>query len=135
MNKTKILIVDDEASVLEVVKRSLEANSYVEVRTESDSRRALHVACEFWPDLILLDINMPNMDGGDVAQALRGHALTKDIPIIFLSALAATTEAREQSNAGDADYFVAKPVTAAELLRAIEDRLGRSLRPPAPSSG
>ena len=81
----KILIVDDELGMVMVIKGFLEKNNY-EIVTASDGKEGLAKAQNEKPDLILLDIMMPNMDGGDVIRALKSDSLTRNIPVIFLSA-------------------------------------------------
>jgi len=83
----KILIIDDEADICDFSKRILERTGKFEVFATRDSQDGLFIAAEKKPDLILLDINMPKLDGGEVAQALAESSDTKAIPIIFITAL------------------------------------------------
>lgn len=127
MNTTKVLMVDDDTNLLAMLKKALTAKSRADVRTESDPKRVVQVAGQFRPDIVILDIDMPGMDGGDVAHALNGNALTKDTPIIFLTTLSTQTEARGRQGATAEEYIVAKPVDTVELVRHIEKRLGRKI--------
>src|SRR5947209_1406035 len=84
--KKRILIIDDEASFARMVKLNLEKTGAFEVRAESKAGYALATAREFKPDLILLDVIMPAMDGGDVANQIKRDRNLKGTPIIFLTA-------------------------------------------------
>ena len=126
MKKTRILIIDDEASVTRSIRINLEALGAYEVCPENYARSALQTAREFRPDLILLDVMMPEMDGGAVAAQLQGDPLLKDTPIVFLTALVSNEETkRREAHIGGMNYL-AKPVDLAELTRAIEAHLKRS---------
>ncbi|MCX7008303.1 MAG: response regulator [Kiritimatiellaeota bacterium] len=100
--------------------RGLGENGF-EVRGEVDSRRVMKVVDEFYPDLILLDVDMPHKDGGEVAQELRMHPWYKKIPIIFLTALVERNEARHTH--ANEDIFLAKPISIAALTEQIGQRL------------
>ena len=97
MEKKRILIIDDEASFTRMVKLNLEKTGAFEVREENRAAYALTAAREFKPDVILLDVIMPTMDGGDVAAHIRNDRNLKNTPIIFLTA---TVSQREAGQAG-----------------------------------
>jgi two-component system, OmpR family, response regulator len=123
MKQKRILIIDDESSITRSMRLNLEALGTYEVRPENHARAALQTAREFRPDLILLDVMMPEMDGGEVATQLREDPLLKDTPIVFLTALVSNEETnRREANIGGMNYL-AKPVDFAELLRVIETHL------------
>jgi len=123
MKKMRILVIDDEASVTRSIKLNLETLGTCEVCSENHARAAFQTAREFRPDLILLDIMMPEMDGGDVARQLQNDPWLKDTPIIFLTALVTNIETRRREvHLGRWDYL-AKPVDLAELTRVIEAHL------------
>jgi len=88
MGKKKILIIDDSGVLCETMQSMLEGSGPFEVHTEMDPRLALQKVREYRPDLIMLDILMPNIDGITIAVHLRNDQQLKDIPIIFLTALA-----------------------------------------------
>ena len=120
MKKKRILIIDDEASVTRGLRLNLEALGTYEVRPENHARAAVQSAREFRPDLILLDVMMPEMDGGAVAAQLREDPLLKDTPIVFLTALVSNEETnKREAHIGGMNYL-AKPVDLAELTRVIE---------------
>ncbi|MGL5873069.1 MAG: response regulator, partial [Xenococcaceae cyanobacterium] len=86
IDNATILIVDDNRNNLEVLDQILASAGY-QVRVEIDSNRAIEQVRLQPPDLILLDIMMPEIDGFDICQQLKVNSLTKDIPVIFISAL------------------------------------------------
>ena len=87
MAKRKLLVVDDEVSLTRILKLNLEETGKYEVRTENRGSNTLNAALEFRPDLILLDIMMPDVIGSEVAEELLAEKELKDIKIIFLTAL------------------------------------------------
>lgn len=114
--KPKILLVDDEEAFTKVTKLTLTG---YDLQIENDSTRALVSAREFKPDLILLDVMMPNFDGGDVAAQIRADAELKDVPIVFLTALVTEKESARHPMMGGYP-FIAKPVTPEQLVQNIE---------------
>ncbi|MFA5144479.1 MAG: response regulator [Candidatus Omnitrophota bacterium] len=120
MAKKRILIVDDEADFTHLVKINLEAAGSYEVRTENEGLNVLAAVKEFKPNLILLDIVMPDMDGGDVAFQLNDDESTRDIPIVFLTAIATKEDVEKGKGLINGYHFLAKPVTTEELIRCIE---------------
>jgi len=125
----KILIVDDEPGVVELIKNSLEKNDY-EVVTASDGLEGVEKAWSKNPDLIILDIMMPNMSGGDAVRALKSNSTTRNIPIIFLSAVVSKKEEmkNELSVKIENIYYpaMAKPFEPLVLLAKIEELLKKS---------
>lgn len=119
----KILVVDDEPDILESVKMRLEANGY-EVATARSGSEGIKKAQAELPDLIVLDILMPDIDGGIVAEELKNKPATKDIPIIFLTCIVKEEEAQNRSSIGG-NVFVAKPFKPEELLDKIRGILDR----------
>lgn len=121
-NKPRILVVDDNVALSLVLKTGLNMSGF-EAQTENNPARALQVARAFRPDLIVLDICMPGMDGGSVAQTLRDQRDLAHIPIIFLTALCSKKDkARAQNND---EIFLAKPIGIAELVKTIEEQLAK----------
>jgi len=130
--KKRILIVDDEVSFGRMVKLNLEKTGEFEVRAENKASYALAAAREFKPDLIILDVIMPNMDGGDVQGQIRRDRQLKHTPIIFLTATVSKREAGEGGlNSGGA-LFLAKPVTVETLVARIKEHLPKPPEPSAP---
>jgi two-component system, OmpR family, alkaline phosphatase synthesis response regulator PhoP len=116
----RILIVDDEVDFIELVKFRL-ANLHCEFLVANDGVHALSQARQFKPNLILLDILLPDLDGLSVCEILRRQPSTKRIPIIFMSAL--TSEVTKRTVAMQADDFFTKPLDLARLERRIGELL------------
>jgi CheY-like chemotaxis protein len=120
MTKKRILVVDDEASITRGIRMTLEVAGGYEVRTENVAQDTMAAARDFQPDLVLLDIMMPEMDGGDVAAQLRDDPVLKDIPIVFLTALTSNQETGGHEMASGPGIYLAKPVVMSELTKCIE---------------
>ncbi|MDX2228289.1 MAG: response regulator [Leptolyngbyaceae cyanobacterium bins.349] len=116
-----ILIVDDTPDNLRLIARILEAQDFV-VRKSIDGKMALQAARRDPPDLILLDINMPDMNGYEVCQQLKASDLTRHIPVIFISALNQATDKVEAFGFGGQDY-ITKPFQELEVLARIKNQL------------
>jgi len=127
--KKRILIIDDEASFARMVKLNLEKTGNFEVRMESMPATALATAREFKPDLILLDVIMPNMDGGDVSNQIKRDRSLRETPIIFLTATVSKREAGEGGFNSGGELFLAKPVSVEVLIHCINERIRKE--PPA----
>ena len=119
----KILIADDEPMVLNQLKLRLVAEGF-QVIQASDGAEAVQKARSERPDLIILDILMPGMDGVDAATALKDHAETKDIPLIFLTAIQTKAGEREQGHMMGKNLIFAKPFDGKELV----DNIRKSIR-------
>ena len=119
----KIMVVDDEKSLCVMLKRTLESTGRFSVLTESVSTNALAQAKEFQPDLIILDISMPEMDGSDVEEALKKEETTKTIPIIFLSAMASSLDPSGEGVTVDNRFLISKPVGADKLVEIVDKKL------------
>jgi len=126
---TRVLIVDDEPQILRALRINLQARQY-DVHTAADGTQALHAATAVRPDLVILDLGLPDIDGVTVIRALRAWS---PVPIVVLSG---RIDARDKIDALDAgaDDYVTKPFSVEELLarvRAVTRRLGN---PEPPSS-
>ena len=121
MNKTRILVVDDDVGLSRLISISLEKTRLYEVRVENRSRQALACAREFRPHLVLLDVDMPGMDGGAVAAQLRSElSLNYDMKIIFFTSLISPNEIEQSLISRNGDFFLPKPIDLATLVRSIE---------------
>ncbi|MDX2137812.1 MAG: response regulator [Chloroflexota bacterium] len=118
----KILVIEDEPDIREEVMSWLEVEGYAVVGA-ANGRQGLELIYRERPDLILCDINIPEMDGYSVLIALHSSPDYTHIPFIFLSASADIVSIREGMNLG-ADGYITKPFTYAEVIAAIELRLG-----------
>jgi two-component system sensor histidine kinase/response regulator len=114
----KILIVDDNIVNLEILRNMLGSEGYMVIHA-SGGREAVQMAKKDLPDLIILDIIMPDIDGGEVASILKRHPRTKNIPIIFLSSLISKKEEKFSSSKKGIS-LVAKPCRRDELLKQVE---------------
>jgi two-component system cell cycle response regulator len=119
--RARILIVDDEPRVVEVFERQLQNAGYDCLRSFG-GLAALRLAQSEGPDLILLDVLMPDLDGFEVTRRLKGNLKTAGIPIILVTALD-EVEDKVQGLAAGADEFLSKPVDGAELLVRIKSML------------
>ena len=120
----KILVVDDEPEALKLFGYSLHRQGY-EVVVAQDGKEALDVMEKQSPDLVILDVMMPAMDGYEVCRRIRANPTTKNIPIIMLTAKSETGDKLIGFEAG-ADDYVGKPVTLAELFARVKALLARS---------
>jgi two-component system, OmpR family, alkaline phosphatase synthesis response regulator PhoP len=119
MAKKRILVVDDEKDIAQVVKLRLLANDY-EVLTAHDGQAALDTAKKEKPDLIILDIMLPKMDGYKVCGLLKSDARYSKIPIIMFSAKAQAEDATLGKEVG-ADAYITKPFEPNALLTKIKE--------------
>ncbi|MDQ7010908.1 MAG: two-component system response regulator [Mariprofundaceae bacterium] len=117
----KILIVDDEAHNLKLLARILKHGNY-EIYQASNGKEALEAVRSYKPDIILLDIIMPEMNGFEVTKRLKEDKLTKHIPIIILTALE-DQDSRTQGLAIGAEEFISKPINANEILMRVRNLL------------
>ena len=120
--KRRILIVDDDANSTHLVKILLERSGPYLVLEENDPTKADQTAHNFRPDVILLDIIMPKLDGGELATQIETDRELHDTPIIFLTALVTHGEAKSGLHV-QGHPMVAKPISIPELIDAIEKHL------------
>jgi CheY-like chemotaxis protein len=119
----KILIVDDDVRLLAITRKGLEATGLYEVQAVDSGRIALALAATFKPDLVILDVMMPGLDGGDVARTLSGSPATKNIPILFLTSLVSKEESTPHLRRDKGEQFLSKPVDPQELCRCVAELL------------
>lgn len=122
MLKKKILIVDDEPGITHMVKLALEQTGHYEVFEENKSTRGVESARVYSPDLVILDVTMPDVTGLQVAQMMRADNLLKDLPIIFLTATATREESHGEGWRENVIY-IRKPATLPELINGIEQSI------------
>jgi CheY-like chemotaxis protein len=120
MAKKRILVIDDEAGITRTMKVNLERTGDYIVGTENQARHALTAAREFQPDLILLDVMMPDMDGGELAGEIHADLALENVPIVFLTAIVSNRETAGQPIESGGQTFVAKPVDLRSLIECIE---------------
>jgi DNA-binding response OmpR family regulator len=123
MAKRRILIVDDDRNLSHTLKMSLEESGPYDIAVENDPRKAKNAALKHHPEIILLDVIMPGIDGGTVASEMRQDERLKTIPIIFLTSIVDKNEVALKGGFIGSDPVLAKPITAAELIIHIEQCL------------
>jgi len=123
MKPSRILVIDDSVSATRIVKFSLEKTGHYEVRELNDPTGALAVAREFKPDLILLDVYMPGVEGGEVAFQIQSDKEFERTPIVFLTSLISEKEAEGNGVLVGGFHVVAKPPRVERLIACIESTL------------
>ena len=123
--RSRILIVDDEKVTTRLLRMTLEQTGKYEVRAENDSKLVVASAIEFQPDLILLDVIMPGLDGGDVAVALKEHPVLGNVPVVFLTATVMKAELDERGGMMGGYPFLAKPASTEAIIQFIDQNLRR----------
>jgi signal transduction histidine kinase len=117
----KVLVIDDSPDINELIGETLKINGY-NVLVAEDGLSGVQLAQQHLPDLILCDVNMPQLDGYATLTALRQHNTTATIPFIFLTGIADKTNIRQGMELG-ADDYITKPFTIGELMAAVKARL------------
>jgi two-component system alkaline phosphatase synthesis response regulator PhoP len=124
MAKGKILVVDDEIYIVHILDFSLGMEGY-EVLTALDGEQALEKARAGHPDLIVLDIMMPKLDGYETCKMLKADPATRDIPVILLSAKGRNVDQKIGFEVG-ADDYITKPFSPRKLVERINALLGQT---------
>lgn len=126
MNSKKILIIDDETEICELIQMTLEMSGFSQIRIAKDGRSGINAA-KFWlPDLILLDLMLPEIDGLNVCKTLKNNPMTADIPIIMLTAKDTPTDIVVGLELGASDY-ITKPFNNQVLVARIRNQLRQSV--------
>ena len=123
MQQKRILIVDDESTITRLLKLNLEKTGDYIVREENKGSKAFETARKFKPHLILLDVMMPDMDGGDVAAQLQSDQVLKNARIVFLTAAVKKEELSEKGGMIGGFPYIAKPLNVKGVLEEIEKQL------------
>ena len=130
---TRVVVVEDDQASADVLQRRLQANGMV-VSVAYDGRSGIELVEELLPDLVLLDVMLPDTDGYDVCLRIKSNSATSPIPVIFLSARGEVVDKVRGLSCGAADY-ITKPFQAAELLARIDAVLGQARSPRVPRLG
>lgn len=125
MSKGKILVVDDEIYIVHILDFSLGMEGY-EVVTALDGEQALERVASEKPDLIVLDIMMPKLDGYEVCRAVKSNPATKNVPVILLSAKGRNVDQKMGFDVG-ADDYITKPFSPRKLVERINQLLGQAV--------
>lgn len=123
----KIMIVDDEPDVVDLVKLVLKSEGY-EVVTANSGKEALEKMVKEMPDLVLLDIMMPQMDGWEVYNHIKSNTTTKDIPVAMLTAKSQSIDKMIGLHVVQVDDYITKPFGRAELLERVKKILSEKGR-------
>ncbi len=121
MSKGKILVVDDEINITQILQFSIGAEGY-EVITAQNGEEAIDKARREQPDLIILDIMMPRIDGYEACRILKANPMTKNIPVVLLTAKGRDIDKRLGQEVGAIDYIV-KPFSPNKLIDKIHKLL------------
>lgn len=120
--KKKILLVEDDDTLAEVYRQRLELEGF-KVRRSNNGEIALKDAVEFHPDLVLLDVMMPNLNGFDVLDILRNSPQTRNVHIIMLTALSQPKDAEKAKQLGADDFLVKSQVVIGDVVQRIKHQL------------
>ncbi len=131
-NKRRILVADDEEDIVELLRYNLEQNGYI-VETAEDGLEAVEKAKKNPPDLVILDVMMPRMDGFEAGQTLRSNPKTASVPFVFLTARSEEENELHGLNLG-ADDYIQKPIKNKLLLSRI-NAIFRRVYPEASDTG
>ena len=127
MNKPRVLIVEDNWDTMELVRFLVKHAGY-DALTARDGREGLDVARQQLPDLILLDLEMPQIDGWSAAKALKADPATSGIPLVAMTAYALPGDRRRALEAG-CDAYIAKPLHVASFLQDLRRYLDGDFNP------
>ncbi len=122
----RILMVDDEPAITRMAKLNLERTGNYTVRTENHGTMAISAAREFKPDLIILDIMMPDLSGDEISARLKEDPVLSSIKVIFMTAIVTHEETEATNHAIGGQIFLAKPVNTAEMIETIEKVLAEN---------
>lgn len=122
--KPKILLVEDEVDLVELLQTRLGNNGY-DVDAAYDGKQAVEKVRRNRPDIIILDIMLPKMNGYEVCDIIKKDANLKNIPIVVLSARVQDADKKKAFEAG-ADAYITKPFDSADLMKAVENYLKKS---------
>ena len=125
MDKKRIVIIDDEENFCKLVKKNIEKTGEFEVYIATNGEDGINLVREIRPDLALLDVIMPGMDGGDVASMIRNDKSIEDTPIVFLTAIVKEEETSSQISFTKGYALLSKTVTVGELLACIRENIKR----------
>ncbi len=124
--KIKILVVDDEPDIVRVVSRIMESCDY-DVVTARDGFEAIETAQAERPDVIILDLNLPGMNGFEVCRRLRGAETTRGIPIVMMTAAYVSIDDARRGHTTGADEYVVKPFLREVLIHNVQRLIARAV--------
>jgi len=122
--KKRILCIEDEAEMIDLIRLILGRHGF-DVKGAAGGREGLELVCKEKPDLVLLDLMMPDMDGWEVYQQMKADEATRNIPVIVVTAKAQSIDKVLGLHIAKVDDYIAKPFSPQELLASIDTVLGR----------
>ncbi len=125
MNEDKILIVDDEKDICELIELNLQSNGFKNIKIVNDGKVAVDTSLDWQPDLILLDLMLPEIDGIQVCRLLKNNEKTRNIPIIMLTAKSSEYDIVNGLDCG-ADDYITKPFSNRILIARIKAQLRKA---------
>jgi DNA-binding response OmpR family regulator len=120
---TKLAIIEDDPVINQMYRMKFEADGF-EVQLADDGKRGVALVKQFKPDMILLDIKMPNMDGAEALKEIRGHDWGKDIPVIVLTNLGEEEAPKSLRAMGIHSYIVKADLTPRQVVSRVKEALG-----------
>ena len=126
MERTKVFVVDDDPDCSRLVQIILEKTGSFDVKIANGPRGALAAAREFMPDVFVLDVDMPEKDGGQLSHEIKTDAALHDVPILFLTGLIREEETRGGSALRGGNRFLSKPPAPLALIATIESLLSEA---------
>jgi two-component system alkaline phosphatase synthesis response regulator PhoP len=124
--KKKILMIDDEQEICDLTKSVLEHTGRFEVFTSTRAQEGIQLAKSYKPDVILLDVMMPDMEGTEVARLLCEDEQTKAITIVFVTAIAIPMAFMASLVSVGAQYFIQKPISPKDLIQRLDEILAKN---------
>ena len=124
MKTKRILVIDDEPSITRTIKVTLERSGAYSVHAENHASRALETARHFHPDVIFLDVMMPEIDGGHLAAQIKSDPEFQSVPVVFLTAIVTREETTANGATIAGHFFIAKPASLVALTKCIEEFTG-----------
>lgn len=127
MSRRRVLVVDDDVNLSRLAGMILESSGKYEVMIVNQSTRALTAAIQFQAEVMLLDVDMPGLSGGDLASAAALDSRLRNVPVLFLTGLVRHEETTDGPVESGGMRFLAKPVDSAQLLAAVDALLPKVL--------
>lgn len=124
MDKKRILVVDDDVRATRMLKVGLEKTGVFEVREVNHGIEALTAAREFSPDMVLLDVCIPDVPGSEIAFQIKNQADLRGTPIVFLTCIVSEQELAEKRGVIGGHRYIAKPTRLEQVIASVENVLG-----------
>jgi two-component system OmpR family response regulator len=133
--KKRLLIIDDERWFSNLLAYSLEAEGYYDVRQENIPLQAVETARAVGPDLIILDVMMPHLDGSELAERFRHDELLRDVPVLFITNLVSEDDAPDGVVKRNGQIYLSKTAPVERVLECVQEKLGGNVTVARQSSG